>query len=210
VKAAGGERCGNTWFRGAYHFLEFAKDGRAQADWYLSVVERAGGFDPSGDFWPVVDCELGGQQTGSRTWTAQQVIDCTSAFAARCKSELGREVMLYGNGAMRDLKIKDRMGCDWLWCPRYTDVLPREIYERAGWSTSSLALWQYAGDGVGGDNVGLKGYPSSAPGLGTACDISALTITGGLPGLRAALNGPPLVALGVVAGAAAALSFLFR
>lgn len=211
VKNAGGERYGDTWFRGAYHFLEFAKDGKAQADWYLSVVERAGGWS-DGDFWPVVDCERGGANGKNELATKQQVVDCTTAFAERVSSQLGRDVMLYGNGAMRDLEIKDRMGCSWLWCPRYTATLPRAIYERAGWSSDRLALWQYAGDGVGGDNVGLAGFPASAPGLGTHCDISVLTLPGGLANvgnsgfvdalLRLARNASLLPAAAVVAAVA--------
>lgn len=208
VRAAGGDRYGDTWFRGAYHFLNFFEDGKAQADFYLKVVERAGGWD-SGDLWPIVDVELGSKTNKNRLSSKQQVIDCTTAFADRVRGELGRDVMLYGNGAMRDLEITSRMGCSWLWCPRFTDVLPREIYERAGWSQDRLAFWQYAGDGVGGDNVGLKGFPASAPGLGTKCDISALTIPGGVSGLRSQLNGPSWRVLGAVVVAAIASTKLF-
>jgi hypothetical protein len=41
---------------------------------------------------------------------------------------------------MRELSISDRMGCDWLWCPRYTETLPSFIYERAGWTLERLQL----------------------------------------------------------------------
>jgi GH25 family lysozyme M1 (1,4-beta-N-acetylmuramidase) len=166
IKEAGGDRYGSTWFRGAYHYLKFNKDGGTQADFYLDTIDAAGGFDV-GDIIPIVDVELGNDgspdKNGKPTkrnsnWdaTGQQIIDCTSAFAERAKSRTGQQVMLYGNGAMRDKGITDRMGCDWLWIPRYTDVLPRKMYERAGWTLDRVAMWQYCGDNQGA----LKGYPT--------------------------------------------------
>jgi GH25 family lysozyme M1 (1,4-beta-N-acetylmuramidase) len=89
VKSIGGDRYGETWFRGAYHFLKFNQDGRAQADFYLKTVTDAGGFDV-GDIVPIVDVELGndgktpnaaGKLSPRNTnWDAspQQIIDCTS------------------------------------------------------------------------------------------------------------------------------------
>ncbi len=173
------ERYGQNWFRGAYHFLKFDADGAAQADFYLEVVQNAGGFD-IGDIIPIVDVELGndGQpdekgrvRPRNSNWdaSAQQIIDCTSAFADRIRERTDQQVMLYGNGAMRDKGISDRMRCDWLWVPRYTAQLPREIYERAGWSLDSVAMWQYCGDGTGS----LKGYPTSFDDFG-AVDISVV------------------------------------
>jgi len=175
------DRYGDTWFRGAYHFLKFNIDGVEQADFYLSRINAAGGFD-GGDIIPVVDVELGAE--GGKTaagrdvprnsnWdaSAQQIIDCTSAWVQRVKDETGQQVMLYGNGAMRDKGITSRMGCDWIWVPRYTSTLPRAVYERAGWDLASLALWQYCGDGV----AALPDYPRSIPGFG-APDISVVTL----------------------------------
>jgi len=128
--------------------LKFDQDGRAQADYYLQAVDAAGGGS-DGDLWPIVDVELVSPTNSNRRATASQVINCTTAFAERVGFVTQRDVMLYGNGAMRDLGINDRMGCDWLWCPRYTPTLPTFIYERAGWTAEELALWQYAGDGAG-------------------------------------------------------------
>src|SRR5688572_32341555 len=147
------DRYGSTWFRGAYHFLKFNLDGAAQADFYLKVVEAAGGFDV-GDIIPIVDVELGNDgkpdehgrsRPRNSNWdaSAEQIVDCASAFAARIKEQTGQQTMLYGNGAMRDKGITERMGCDWLWVPRYTALLPRNIYERAGWSLDAVAMWQY-------------------------------------------------------------------
>lgn len=189
LRHVAGERYGVDWFRGAYHFLKFNRPGRDQADFYLKAIEEGGGWDV-GDFWPIVDVELGAEgdhlkkipRNSNQDASAQQIIDCTSAFAERCRSETGRNVMLYGNGAMRDRQIHVRMGCDWIWVPRYTEQLPVGIYARAGWSTAELALWQYSGDG----QSALKGYPSSPPGFG-ACDVSALVLPGGLERLRSLL-----------------------
>jgi GH25 family lysozyme M1 (1,4-beta-N-acetylmuramidase) len=186
VKKAGGDRYGQTWFRGAYHFLKFDQDGAAQADFYLHTIEAAGGFDV-GDIIPIVDVELGNDgkpdaqgrvRPRNSNWdaSAQQIIDCTSAWAERVRSGTGQQIMLYGNGAMRDKSIKDRMGCDWLWIPRYTATLPAQIYERAGWDLAKVAMWQYCGDGA----AALQGYPREVENFG-AVDISVVlfeTLTG--------------------------------
>ena len=182
LRAVAGERYGADWFRGAYHFLKFDQDGVKQAELYLKTIERGGGWDV-GDFWPIVDVELGGERNSNRAATAQRIVDCTTAFAETCKRETGRDVCLYGNGAMRDMRIRDRMGCSWLWIPRYTAHLPTFVYERAGWSRDRLFAWQYCGDGV----AQLAGYPSQpSSGFGKV-DISVLTLPGGLERLRSLL-----------------------
>lgn len=175
------DRYGVDWFRGAYHFLKFNVGGVAQADFYLRRVEKSGGWDV-GDLWPIVDVELGGEKNSNQLASAQQIIDCTTAWAERVRAATGRKVMLYGNGAMRDKHITTRMGCDYLWCPRYTETLPREIYERAGWTEDELVMWQYSGDG----HAVLAGYPDSPPGFG-ACDVSVLVAKGGIEWLRSQL-----------------------
>ncbi len=178
VRTAGGVRYGVDWFRGCYHFLKFNRSAVTQADFYLQAVERAGGWR-AGDLWPIVDVELGSEKNSNQLATAQQVIDCTSVFASRVKQRTGRRVVLYGNGAMRDRGISDKMECDLLWCARYTPTLPKAIYERAGWTHEELVLWQYSGDGV----ASLSGYPAHPPGFGK-CDVSVLTQPGGLEWLR--------------------------
>jgi GH25 family lysozyme M1 (1,4-beta-N-acetylmuramidase) len=179
VKDVAADRYGTTWFRGAYHFLKFNKDGAAQADFFLKAIDDAGGFDV-GDIIPIVDVELGNDgkpddqgrvRPRNSNWdaSAQQIIDCTSAWAERVKVRTGMEVMLYGNGAMRDKGIKNRMNCDWLWIPRYTETLPKNIYERAGWTLDRVAIWQYCGDG----SAALPGYPREVPDFGKV-DISVV------------------------------------
>ena len=46
LKDAGGDRYCQDWFRGAYHFLNLQEDGTAQADYYLTKIDKAGGFGP--------------------------------------------------------------------------------------------------------------------------------------------------------------------
>jgi GH25 family lysozyme M1 (1,4-beta-N-acetylmuramidase) len=179
VKTTGGDRYGTTWFRGAYHFLKFNTDGAAQADFYLRTIQKAGGFD-AGDIIPIVDVELGNDgkpdakgrtRPRNSNWdaSAQQIIDCTSAWANKVRAETGQQIMLYGNGAMRDKSINDRMCCDWLWIPRYTATLPAKMYERAGWDLPKVAMWQYCGDG----GASLTGYPKNVKDFG-AVDISVV------------------------------------
>lgn len=171
---------GTKWFRGAYHFLKFNQDGAKQADFYLKAVEGAGGWDV-GDLWPIVDVEMGGERNSNHNATKEQVEECVEAFVAKIKRSHGRDVMLYGNGAMRDLGITSKMGCKYLWCPRYTTTLPPYIYRRAGWETTDLWGWQYCGDGT----AYLEGYPKVTP-IGKE-DITVLTFPGGLEGMRSKL-----------------------
>lgn len=178
VQEAGGMRYGFDWFRGGYHFLRFDIDGAKQADVYLRAIDRAGGF-AMGDLWPIVDVELGSEKHPNHHAEKQQIIDCTEAFVARVKKMTGRDVMLYGNGAMRDRGITSRMGCEWLWCPRYTAELPRSTYERSGWTQEQLVMWQFGGGG----ETALAGYPSEPPGFGP-CDVSVLVKPDGLAWLR--------------------------
>lgn len=158
-------RYGDTWFRGCYHFLDFRVDGTKQADFFLDHVERAGGWG-DGDIHPIVDVELGGPNGSA---TAAQVIECTTAFARRVKERSGRKVILYGRGAMRDLGIRDRMGCDAVWNPAYTREMVTNGLTPA-WSLDDVVLWQYAGDGAG--DASKHGLPLTIPGFPTNMDMS--------------------------------------
>jgi hypothetical protein len=164
LRAAGGARYGASWFRGAYHFLIFGRDGSRQADHYLDTVDRAGGWD-RGDLLPIVDVERVGESHPNYRATRQEVIDVVSAWVARVKSRTGREVMLYGRGAMRDLRIESRMGAARLWNPGYTRSMPATT--SVGWPAELVPLWQYT-DG----RTNLTSYPATVPGFG-AVDASA-------------------------------------
>lgn len=164
LREAGGDRYGATWFRGAYLFLEFGQDGAAQADAYLDAVDAAGGWD-SGDILPAVDVEQGGERHPNRKAGKDQVIACVTACAERLRERTGRRVMLYGRGAMRDLGIDSKMGCDVVWNPAYTSTMVRHGLE--AWELDDIVLWQYCGDGT----AAFDKLPHEVPNFGKV-DIS--------------------------------------
>lgn len=169
------ERYGIDWFRAAYHYFDVRVDPLKQADHYLRAVEDAGGFGP-GDLWPVVDVERAGQRGPI---DAERVITSVTQWTDKVKQETGRKVILYGGSFLRELGIRDHMGCDLLWVARYTETLPVNAYYTIGWHLDELFAWQYCGDGVGK----LARYPTVSP-IGKV-DISVMTITnGGLDALR--------------------------
>ena len=174
---------GHGTIRGAYHYAQLAQSGKAQALFYLQTVAAAGGFKP-GDLWPIVDVESA-DNTGI---TAAQAEDCIGEFAATILAEIGRETMMYGGSLPYDLGITSRMGCSWLWFPRYTATLPANTYERIGWSLDALFGWQYkpAGGSALLETPSGVLYPNDAPGCGNV-DMTVLIFPGGLPGLVAAL-----------------------
>jgi len=182
LRVGGGDRYGIDWFRGAYHYLVFNQDGGRQADYYLKVVEKAGGWD-NGCILPVVDVEQGSPGGPNYDAKAAKVITTTEAFVDRVKKVTGQEVMLYGRGIMRDLGIKSKMGCSTVWNPSYTKTMRR--MDEQGWPLKDITLWQYCGDGEANVKETLGGYelPSQAPGLGKV-DISVYIGGGGLVGLR--------------------------
>lgn len=159
LKAVAGSEYGKTWFRGSYHYLQFHRDGKAQADYYTSTVAKAGGWD-DGAIMPVVDIEFGGERALNRQASNQQIVDCAGAFVARCKEVAGRRVMLYGRGLMRDRALHSNFGCDVVWNPSYTRVMSVHGLVRLGeapgpWTLNQIALWQYGGDGLGSRAHGL-------------------------------------------------------
>ena len=182
--AAASAASGNPLLRGAYHYAELARSGKAQAEFFLRTMASAGGF-ASGDLWPIVDVE----SADNAGVTAQQTIDCVSAFAETIQAEIGRATMMYGGSLPYDLGITSRMGCSWLWLPRYTATLPASTYERIGWSLDALWGWQYKGAGGQALLETPSGvvYPSSAPGCGNV-DLTVLTFPGGMSALVAALS----------------------
>jgi GH25 family lysozyme M1 (1,4-beta-N-acetylmuramidase) len=162
---AGGDRYGIDWFRGAYHFLKFNQDPGKQAEFYVRTIAAAGGFE-HGDISPIVDVELGSATNSNQNATTQQIIDCTSAFAARTRQLTGRKIVLYGRGAMRDKGIASKMGCDVVWNPSYTSKMVTNGLIPP-WTIDDLALWQY----TDGEVDALPGYPIRVPGFG-AVDLS--------------------------------------
>lgn len=180
------ERYGVDWFRGCYHFLLCDGDGAAQAEHMLRTIELAGGWR-RGDLWPVVDIEEGsGNAHRAARGGSALVMDTTQQFADKIKSETGRDVVLYSGWWLKSLGITSHMGCDWLWYARYSEKLPRRVYEAIGWTEDRLLMWQY--DGSGTQNGLLENYPRFAPmEHGSSVDINVLTLPGGLDRLRSLL-----------------------
>lgn len=169
------------WVRGAYHYLDLRQDAVAQADYFLTILTRAGGIRPHDVL--AVDVERAGQRENI---LSRQVIDKVTAFTDRIRQQTGKWTMLYGGSYLYELGINDRMGCRYLWTARYTESLPAVTYNRIGWDLAHLAMWQYAGvAGNGHVEAKLKGYPTTAPGCGMI-DISAVVLHGGTAALIAA------------------------
>lgn len=170
IRALAGERYGDTVFRGAYQYLDFFADPTKQADYYWATVQKAGGWR-SGDIIPIVDVE-NGSSAKQQSASAQQVIDTCTAYANRITELGGRRPMLYGGSALRDRHITDHMGCQKLWCARYTADLPSKTYVSIGWSLPEVWGWQYGGTGPA-QRAKLVGYPKDVPGVGQL-DISTI------------------------------------
>jgi len=175
----------HDWLRGAYHYLDLAIDPILQASYFIGVIERAGGFAPSDII--AVDVERAGQRASI---SAAQAIDSVSKFSEAIAARTGHYTVLYGGSYLRELGIRERMGCRYLWMARYSAYLSRSVYERMGWDGDSLMMWQYAGiTGSGQVQSALRTpagelYPTSAPGIGDL-DCSAFVLPGGLNALIA-------------------------
>jgi hypothetical protein len=164
----GGDRYGTSWFRGAYLFLDFSRDGAAQADAYLNAVEAAGGWD-SGDIIPIVDAELGEKPGGVnyiKTTKGQQVLDVAGAAVDRLKAKTGRRVMLYGRSALAENHIKSHPGLRRRMEPELHPAPgPRRVRGVRPRGQSSCGSTRATTRGV------LAGYPTSIPGF-TKLDLS--------------------------------------
>lgn len=199
AREAGGDRLGDDWFVGAYHYLMFGQDGVKQADYYLDTVDKAGGLNRPGAILPIVDIEFGGEGAANRQIGRAQVIDCASDFAARCLFRTGRAPILYGGSALSSLRIKDHLGCSWLWPAAYSDRLKRSEATSIGWTLDEVIMWQYT-DGTAGRAVTTKGtrlpigIPPTKAGRARGdrvldLDCSIVVRPGGIAGARRALLG---------------------
>lgn len=199
VRAAGGVRYGNTWFRGCYHFADPYTPGNVQADFLMAHINRAGGLD-HGDMPVSYDLE------GSAWTSAQQIIDVGMAFSERIKGWTGKAPMLYTGATVRDRRITNRMGFQGMWTP-HLDMTA------AGWPRSTYRLWQYAGDGKLYNPASVVyGFPTSVPGWG-ATDMNVVMDGGvfasSLARVKAVLLGGPSLAHLLLLGGAALLTYLY-
>jgi hypothetical protein len=186
--------------RGAYHFGDPNSSGTAQADFFLSAMATAGGLT-DGDMPAIWDLE-------GAVWSSnQQIIDVSSAFAARILQRTGRSPLLYTGATVRDRGITDRMGFDGIWTP-HLDM------SRAGWRLADYKLWQFAGDGRLYDPTSaVYGFPTQIPGWG-GTDMSVVMDGGVFASSRAAAERVLVGGWGLtpwlLLGAAAALLYLSR
>lgn len=193
VRAVGGARYGETWFRGAYHYLRINVDGAKQADFFLDAIERAGGW-ASGDMMPFVDAEASNNDGATR----ESVIACVSAFARRIRERTGRGTIFYGRGFMRDLGIVSRMGCVAVWNAGYTGSTMPMTGLAPAFDRDDVVLWQY----TDGNSPAPPGLPKSIAGFAGGLDLNVYVDGNRKPligRLRSRLLGSPLDSLTVLA-----------
>jgi lysozyme len=98
-KRAGALDGNSKVFRGPYHFLAASADGKKQADWFLKILDQAGGLK-SDDMAPGMDLEWDVYtSTGNKDhWEgkgAQYIIDNALACLERISEKTGRTPILY-------------------------------------------------------------------------------------------------------------------
>ncbi|HEX7838037.1 MAG TPA: GH25 family lysozyme [Kofleriaceae bacterium] len=174
ARSAAGANYRRSVFLGAYHWLEFYDNPEQQADYYCSIIQQVDWG--AGDMLPIVDVEFGSDGPKPATnykasvdRNAQLVIDCTSRYAARIKKNLGSDtrVVLYSGQVLRELQIKDRMGCDYLWMAQYGVSKPNldELYS-LGWTDQQIVMWQYTDGSAGNNKTKSPQLPDNVPGMG--------------------------------------------
>lgn len=182
LETVGGDSYGQTWFRGAYHFLmlvppsgQSAADfGKAQADAYLTALANAGGLAAC-DLPPIVDVE---NNSGSGSQSDGTIVSAiATAWAEAVQAALGRKPMLYRRYNDSDWPgLTSQMGCSYLWAKRYNDTLGTISN---GFTTS--ALWQYTDGSSNVDDLPSQGgasYPYDLPGIGYI-DVNTVTYGAG-------------------------------
>ena len=174
-------RYGIDAFDGFYHYLTLDQDGAAQAEYFMRVMDNAGG-EKSGTLWGMVDVERGGQliQNPSRSLVEDRV----RGFADRYHQLSGRTATLYGGELLRSVGITGRLGCGRSAIALYGPRLPASIVTLTGTDLAHLMLWQYTA--AEGPASGPDGYAREAPGCGRV-DISALVLPGGVAALPSQL-----------------------
>lgn len=178
---------------GLYHFLQASENPKDQADAYLWVRDQVIKAVPDIRdrlIVPIVDVERGGERSANYMATASQWVDATSKWTEVVRAATGLGVMLYGRGAMRDLYITSKMGCDRVWLPAYTGEMvlngityingESKAIATTEWTRADVKLWQDYGDGSGAN----KRLPNAILGLGK---IDMSVYVGQKPG--ATING---------------------
>ena len=137
--------------RGTYHFLSSNADGAAQADTFLSFLEKNGGLKDT-DMPPVVDLEWDITQSDRKDrWqshTPDEIIDITLAWLKRVEEKTGRIPVVYtartwcrgaadSGGKFRQTEPLQDLDRDYSRSARATETPP--TINRSRWH-----LWQFS------------------------------------------------------------------
>lgn len=147
VRAAAGDRWGDTFNALAYHYYIASLPGSSQARYHLSVIRRKGVPQPT--VISMLDVERGSNPGATKS----QVIHGVCEFIDLMFKETGQRTLLYGGEFLRALGIVCTDFCTKL-VPQpplgvvaeYADELKPEVYTKIGYGVAGLAGWQYAGD----------------------------------------------------------------
>lgn len=175
ARSLAGSRYGSTWFRGGYHYMQFDTNQKpkAQAEFFLKAIEKAGGWGP-GDLNPSVDVEEANQPAGV---TRALVEDYVSEWSLYMLNNIGRRAICYGGSYLRELGITSHMECLGPWVACYENQLPPKVYTSIGYPDwKKVIAWQYSGTDAG-VYTAPPGYPKVSPCGHT--DISTYLINGG-------------------------------
>jgi lysozyme len=127
--------------RGAYHFMNGQKDGKAQAEFFLKTVKD---IDPiaKGDLLPIVDVEhpVGPQEAPGRPFLRKELV----AYVATVKAAMGNLPIIYtGNWYWPSIEGDlAEFGIHPLWLAAYSSKQPAPTRP---WQ--SAALWQFSSRG---------------------------------------------------------------
>lgn len=107
--------------RWAYHFANAGIGGEAQADFFLDIVEAAGGLSSS----DMIALDMEGQPAGSRQWAEGEAAQVTKDFVKRCAARgLTRGVLYTGQSFRGEHGLSKPKGWLW-WIASYgTDLKP--------------------------------------------------------------------------------------
>ncbi len=161
--------------RGAYHFAHPASDAVTQADFFVSTVDGAGGYNSSKTMQLVLDLEDADGLGSDEVWKWVQT------FAARVKDLTDRPPIVYtGYYFWRDnVGGTDNLDMP-LWIASYTS--PDPVGVPTPWESVGWAFWQYDDNGAsepGGDAGTIPGIQASG------VDVDYFINSGTYPSLEA-------------------------
>lgn len=130
--------------RGAYHFLNGAggtKGGEEEADFFLTAIEKAGGWRYEHDLLPIVDVEF---PVNAKRFDPEQLMGFLDYFGENAVTSLCKPIIYTGKwywdaiGGAELALVSDHM----LWLAAYVDTVPpppRPFTE--------VAIWQFTDKG---------------------------------------------------------------